>query len=251
MSQGVVKSVGRVLEVLDLFRARKQPLSATNICSHLGYPNSSGNALLKSMVSLGYLWFDTQTRRYFPSLKVTQLGEWIPAHVLTQDTVSLLEDLRQRTGETVTLSVQNDLHMQFIRVLPGTFPISLMLTEGFLGPLFGSAIGTAFLSLLPDAQVERLYLKARRTPDSISTKVDPDELMREVREARQRGYSVGYERIMPDTGAVAMPVPTESGERSLVVGVGGLSPRIRRSEANVIQAMKAALQQFGGRLSSQ
>jgi len=55
MSGDVVKSVGRVLEVLDFFRQQRNPAKANDIGLALGYPKSSTNALLKSMVSLGYL----------------------------------------------------------------------------------------------------------------------------------------------------------------------------------------------------
>lgn len=241
MPHDVVKSVGRVLAVLELFEQRRVAMTATDICEALGYPNSSADALLKSMVSLGYLSLDTQSRAYFPSLRVTRLGEWIPGHLFTGDTMELLETLHEATGETVTLSTQNDLHMQFIRVLPGTFPISLRITEGYVGPLFGSAVGTAFLSQLNDKQISRLLQRAKRTPGSVSQKIRLSDVMKEVELARKRGYSVGYDRILQDTGAVAMPLHQH---QNFVVGVGGLSPRIHRSEASIIRNMRRAIRQM-------
>lgn len=238
MQPDIVKSVGRVVDVLELFSRRREPLSATEICSELEYPNSSADALLKSLVSLGYLSLDTQSRRYFPSLRVTRLGEWIPGHLFTGEAMMLLSSLHELTQETVTLSIQSDLHMQFIRVLPGTFPISLRITEGYLGPMFGSAVGTAFLSQLTDKQIGRLLQRAKRTPKSVSKKVKLTEVMEEVEETRERGYAVGYDRILPDTGAVAMPLPTHPGT---VVGIGGLATRIHRSEASIIRHMRGAI----------
>lgn len=241
MTYDVVKSVGRALAVLELFEQRREPLTATDVCRELGYPNSSTDALLKSMVNLGYLSLDTQSRSYFPSMRVTRLGEWLPEQLFTDDIMEMLMALHEVTGETVTLSVQNDLHMQFIRVLPGTFPISLRVTEGYMGPLFGSAVGTAFLSSLQDRQIQRLLQRGKRTPGSVSARIRLAEVMREVEIARKRGYTVGYDRILQDTGAVAMPL---AGGRSFVVGVGGLSPRIHRSEANIIRHMRQAIRQM-------
>ena len=65
MDSKVVKSVGRVLRVLELFEKHQTPLSATQICNSLDLPKSSANALLKSLVQLGYLSIDGPTKNYF------------------------------------------------------------------------------------------------------------------------------------------------------------------------------------------
>ena len=55
MNDSIVKSVGRVFEVLELFDAERAALTATTIARTLKYPASSTVALLKSIVRLGYL----------------------------------------------------------------------------------------------------------------------------------------------------------------------------------------------------
>ncbi|MEO0996035.1 MAG: helix-turn-helix domain-containing protein [Pseudomonadota bacterium] len=241
MATEVVKSVGRVIEVLEFFRDGQSQASATEICDTLGYPNSSADALLKSLVSLGYLTFDTQSRRYFPTLRVTRLGDWIPNQLFSDGTTAMLESLHESTGETVTLSMQNDLHMQFVRVLPGTFPISLRVSEGYLGPLFGTAVGEAFLSQLNDRQIQRLLQRARRTPGSVAGRMRLSAVIEEVGRTRELGYAVAYDRILPDTGAVAMPLP---GNSSFVVAVGGLASRIHLSEKAIIRLMRRAIREL-------
>lgn len=80
---------------------------------------------------------------------VTQLGDWIPSIVLASgDAFDIVNEIHAATQETVTLSVQNDLNCRFLRVIPGTFPISLRLSEGFLAPLFTTAVGTSITSRL-------------------------------------------------------------------------------------------------------
>ncbi len=47
--------------------------------------------------------------------------------------------------------------------------------------------------------------------------------------------------MLPDTGAIAMPVrPRDHGE-VMVVAVAGLSHRIHRSEAKIVRAMQKSL----------
>jgi DNA-binding IclR family transcriptional regulator len=238
MADDIVKSVGRVLAVFELFKEKREAITGSQIASELGYPNSSTNAVLKSLMKLGYLSWDTESRRYFPTVSVTDLGDWIPENLLTNEILEMLEVLHQGTGETVTLSTQIDLNMQFVRVLPGTFPISLTMREGYLGPLFGSAVGTACLSQLSDSQIGKLLNRESLRGASESDQMPLAEVMTEVEAARSRGYAVGYDRILQDTGAVAMVVPNQP---KFVIGVGGLSPRIQRNEAAIVELMQKTI----------
>jgi DNA-binding IclR family transcriptional regulator len=77
MNENVVKSAARVLEVFEYFAGRKTPATVGEVCSALGYPQSSTSVLLKSLLTLGYLSYDSGTRRYAPSVKVASLGNWI------------------------------------------------------------------------------------------------------------------------------------------------------------------------------
>ena len=75
----VIKSVGRVFELLELFDEVRRPVSVTEVARALGIPQSSTSALLRSMVTLGYCEVDATARRYVPTARVTILGSWLEA----------------------------------------------------------------------------------------------------------------------------------------------------------------------------
>ena len=74
MTQDVVKSAARVLEVCEFFASRRMPATVRDICHGLGYPQSSTSVLLKSLHTLGYLAYDAAARCYIPASRVTLLG---------------------------------------------------------------------------------------------------------------------------------------------------------------------------------
>lgn len=207
----------------------------------LGYPKSSSNALLKSMVQLGYLSFDSDTLAYFPTIRVHGLGEWLPSALLGDERTNLLHELQERTGETVTLSIRNGFNMQFVSVIPGNFPISLALHDGFLIPILGTAVGSAYLSTLTKPQLEKLLDRAHRAGAVRAAKVTIDEVLEDIVTTKKRGYALGYDRVLPDTGALAMVLPDQSGLSTQVVGLGGLSSRIHGAEKDLIKAMKSLI----------
>jgi len=244
-SKNVVKSVARVLEVLELFAQRREPMSGIEICRALKYPKSSANAILKSLVVLGYLALNPDNLKYFPSLRVTYLGDWLPGQLLgTIETTKLLESLHEATGETVTLSMQNGFHMQFIRILPGTFPLSLRVSEGFMAPIFGTAVGAAYLSTITDQAIENLYKRAVTRGAFKGQPVTLESVMVDVVTARKDGCVRAYDRILPDTGAIAAPLMTQAHDQHLVIGIGGLSARIRRSEDDMVKKLKRVIRQY-------
>jgi DNA-binding IclR family transcriptional regulator len=244
---GVVKSAGRAFEVLELFRVERRQLTAAEIGQALGYPKSSTNALVKSLVSLGYLILHPRTLRYFPSLSVTRLGDWIPAAVLASgDAFAILSEVHAATQETVTLTVQSDLSVNFLKVIPGTFPISLSMTEGFVAPLFTTAVGTAILSQLPDEEIAALAARANARARRKVDRVEPESVLRAVREARQRGFAVLYDAVFPDTGALAVPFPSQVEGFPMAIGVGGLRDRIRRNERAILKAVRGAIARHTG-----
>ena len=249
-SSAVIKSAGRVFEVLELFRRARRQLTAAEVGAALGYPKSSTNALLKSLVTLGYLGLDPRNLRYFPSLSVTQLGDWIPSIVLASgDAFEILSEVHDATQETVTLAVQTDLTCRFLRVIPGTFPISLRMTEGLVAPLFGTAVGTAILTQLSDDEISALVSRANLRARRKAARVELERVLREVRSARLRGYAMFYGALFPDTGAIAVPFPSDMDGFPMSIGVGGLHDRIRRSEGAIYKAVRASLTRHLGRAS--
>ncbi len=243
-SKNIVKSVARVLEVLELFAQEREPMSGTQICRALNYPKSSANAILKSLVELGYLALNPDNLKYFPSLRVTYLGEWLPGQLLgTIETTKLLESLHEATHETVTLSMQNGFYMQFIRVLPGTFPLSLRVSDGFMVPIFGTGVGAAYLSTITDQAIDNLYKRALRRGVPDDRPVTLESVMVDVAAARKDGWVRAYDRILPDTGAIAAPLKTRAHDQRLVIGIGGLSARMRRSEDEIVKKLKHVIRQ--------
>ncbi len=244
-TDSVVKSVGRVLDVLELMRRERRPMTGTEIGSALGFPKSSTNAILKSLVTLGYLSLDRGNMSYFPSLRVAQLGDWIPAAVLgSGQAINLLEDLHIETRETVTLSMQNDLSMQFLRVITGSYPISLQVNEGFVAPLFGTGVGTALLASKRDEDILMLIERANAKIRRITDRLVPESVMAEIQTIREQGYSAAYDRLIPDSGAIAMRLPQGESGTTLVVAVAGLNERIRENEKSILRHMRLTIKRY-------
>ena len=129
MARSPIKSAARVLEVLELFADTRTPLRQKVIVERLAYPQSSTTGLLKSLVALGYLNYHRATRTYFPTTRVAAVGDWINHYIYgSGQLMAMMQRIHAETDETVALVSQNDLYVQYLRVIvpdhPHTYPVS-------------------------------------------------------------------------------------------------------------------------------
>ncbi|GKS83977.1 hypothetical protein AVMA1855_07515 [Acidovorax sp. SUPP1855] len=161
MPASTVKSATRVLQVLEYFAQVRTPLPLKRISEALGYPQSSTTVLLKNLIAMGYLRYDRTERLYFPTPRVTSLGDWISQALFGQGRIfELMHDLHGATGETVSIAMLNDIYVQYIRVIQSTHAIRFHTDEGSLRPLTRSAVGWLLLTDRTDAEVEKLVHRA-------------------------------------------------------------------------------------------
>ncbi|MBL0923629.1 MAG: helix-turn-helix domain-containing protein [Sphingomonadaceae bacterium] len=244
MSQDLVKSAVRTLDILEVFASERKPMTASQLGQMLGYPKSSMSGLLKSLVAQGYLASVGRELEYFPTLKLARLGDWIPAALLGSEAViPLLQQLRNETGETVTLTIASDLHMRCVHAIIGTHPISLQVEEGISFPMMGTAIGTMYLAASNDATVEELF---ERWTKHHPGQPEPgfDAIRSAIAECRETGFSCAFDAVLPDTGAIATSLRTPEGTEPLIVAVAGLNRRISENRDAIQNAMQRLCGQF-------
>lgn len=236
----VVKSVGRVFEVLEAFNDVRKPMAAIEIAKRLNYPPSSTAALLKSMVTLGYLSFERADRSYFPTIRVAIISEYLHGALFGQGKLmALMGDLHSQIGETIMLGTRNDLEVQYVHSIPGIYPIMLNVPPGTLRPLCRSGMGWALLSGCDDAEIRSIVERANAS--GADKQVDVEDLLGIVAEVRVIGYARSYGTFIAGSGIIAMALPTPSADRPVAVGAGGPVDRLQAREREIVRLMRSAI----------
>ena len=77
-------------------------------------------------------------------MKVGLLGDWLIESVRGDRVINgILQEISTATGETVSIAVRAGMDMQFVTIIPSSFPVALNITEGTMADLFESAVGVA------------------------------------------------------------------------------------------------------------
>lgn len=240
MADGAVKSAKRALEILEVFSRHRRPLALKEILDELGYPTSSGSALMKSLVALGYLDYDRERRTYFPTMRIAAIGSWVSGALFGDGPLlGALEELHRRTGETVVLAVQSDLHAQYVHVIHSAEPLQFRAPPGTRRPLARSGMGLVLLSGKTDAEIERLRRRINASGDGATQ--TREELMARVNEVRAAGYAISRNSISPGLGIIGAALPKGPFGRVFAVGVAGRVERLDDKKDEIVAELRAMI----------
>lgn len=237
-SAGVVKSARRVLEIFELFAEVQHSLTLTEIARRLKYPAPSALALLKSLQALDYMAFDPAGKTYSPTMRVAMLGGWVQSRVFLEGAVmALMTELQERTGETVMLGMQNDIHAQYVHTVQSRRSLRYFLKPGTLRPIARSAMGTVLLAQLPIEAVTKLVPRINDRQGPAEPRVDADELLSKLAKVRRAGYAYS-DQLTEGISAIAVPLRNDSVDQPMVLGLGGPTSRIKPKTQELVQLIR-------------
>jgi len=236
-----VKSALRALEILQFFMNVRQPRAMSEIGLALGYPPSSTTVLLKTLVTMGYLNYDRRMRVYFPTPKVTSLGDWIP-RALFGDSRALeaMHDVHAATGETVSIGTTNDVYLQYVKIVQSIHPLRFHVDEGTLRPLTQSALGWLLMSTMSDEKADNIIRRANIATPLASDRVKLSDMMERIRKIRGKGYCSAENIPILGGATICVLLPVTIHNQAVVLGLGGAAERVRQNFDRYLAVLQRA-----------
>jgi IclR family KDG regulon transcriptional repressor len=242
----VSQSVVRLVRVLELFEREKRPLSSSQISEHLAAPRSSTAALLRSMLDMSILGMDRGTMTYLPTARFAQLAAWLNDRmVLAPVVMEAAKRLMAATLETVTLSSVSGLWAELISVERSTLPISFNVEPGARVKLFGSAVGTAYLTTLPNPSIKALYSRGLALADEFKPQESLETTLRRVSDARRMGYAFARGGFVAEASAISAAIPSSLALRPTLLTVAGPTQRMKGKHDLISQVLLDEIETLG------
>ncbi|MFE0147419.1 IclR family transcriptional regulator [Nonomuraea sp. NPDC059007] len=192
--QNVVNALRALEEV-----AARQPIGVGELSRALGLPKSTVQRSLRTLHEAGWIRpAGGEVTRWLVTTKALQVGR--RAELGLRDVaLPVMEELRQRTGETVHLMVPEGDAVVLIERLETDKPLRIVLPLGIRLPLHASANGKAVLAHLSGELPEL----ESYTPATIT---DPAVLREELAAIRAQGWAGNRGEWRSDIAAVAAAV---------------------------------------------
>lgn len=245
-----VKSAMRVLNVLEYFYRNRHPARAVDISRTLDLPVSSTKYLLTSLVDSGYMTFDKESKKYFPSILFTGFASWLSGIYPSGEILrKLARETHDQLGETISVTVQHEQHMRALIIemdntaTPPAYDFRVRI------PLVGSGGGLIALATLSDEEVIDCINResGKLPPDRRQSRYD--QILSDVRQARQRGYSVKQHTVSLDGQSeiltvIAVPIPVADKAPPMVLAISTTNPDHRGRETELAAAMKNIVEKY-------
>jgi IclR family pca regulon transcriptional regulator len=213
-----VESLAKGLRILSLFDERRPSWRVTDLAAAAGLPMPTVYRVVMTLTAEGYL-DHLPNGDYRPGVRTLTLGT---AALRSLDLVGIatpkLQDLGQRTGETVNLAVLNGDRVLYLVRLRNSDLVTANIQVGSTLPAVHTSIGKLLL-----AQLDESELKARVTSHSFSANHGPNaklnlsELREELRQIRQQGWATQDEELAYGLRSIAGPLTGPDG--TVIAGV--------------------------------
>ena len=191
------KVVGKAIDVLEILKRSRQPLSLNTLTKRLGMAKSSAFRILHTLEAAGYLKKDGGGQ-YALSAELSQMGPTYLLNSLLEVATPGMRELRRKCGETVSLAVLFDNHIEVVAVLESRHVIRMGNTVGRIIPPHASSLGKAITANQSEERREvllRSYGLHRFTANTIT---DESDLKAEFDRVRKNGYAMEKEENTSD-----------------------------------------------------
>ncbi len=234
-----VRSVGRVLQILELFAATQKPARLTVIARALDLPKSSCSALLNTLRVKGYLYEVGGDVGYYPTRRWLDRASAISAaDPIARWLRPVMESLHAQTGETVVVAQRVETSSCYVEVIESNQNIRYSAQVGECKPLHATASGKALLATMPAAERRSLLNRGPLQPLTPVTIVESELLEADLDRGRARGWYITEGETESDVTGVA--VALQIGEESYAMVVAGPLYRMNSRIETIAAALQSA-----------
>jgi DNA-binding IclR family transcriptional regulator len=246
-----IQSLGRAFGILEEVARHRDGIGLADLSRLVGLHNSTTFHLAKTMVALGYIRQEKDSKRYrigrpLFALAASALDEIEMVNLATP----VLEDLARQTGESSHFAVRMGDTIVVIARTSGPGAFQLADRVGVVRPAHCTALGKAILASLQPDQLTRLLKRTGLKPSTEKSVTEIPVLLREIEEIRRTGVAYDDGEFDLEVRCIAVPVHDFTGKVIGAIGISGpvwrLSHQAMKSRVKIVQETAARLSgEFG------
>ena len=239
------RSVTRLLGLFGVLSHAPEGMSLAELSVALDTPKSSLLNLLRPLVAEGYLIHGSGVYNLGPSiyrLSASVLSAWNFPKLIRP----FMEELSQRTEETVLLSVLNREAevMTYVEIIDSPHPVRYQIPVGTTRPIYASTAGRLLLAYA-DKPFRDEYLRSVAFKTKMAVPMTRTSLKQELERIRVEGLGWSIDTYTKGLSAIAAPVFDADGECVAALNIAGPSERFRAD----LGLLKAAVKEVADRAS--
>ena len=248
-----IQALGRASAIIDVIAAGKEGgVGLSEISKTTSLNKTTAFNLLASLVTLGLLEQDAQTRKYRLGLRCLELGRQVQQRLQVSHLARpVLVDLCRKTNETVNLGIPGMLDFRVIDSFARSRVSHGRANNDWRWMYHCTALGKAFLAGWNALMRQSIYDSCELTGLTPNTITDLDALEAQLERFRAQGFATDLEEYEIGINGVASWVVDGLGEVAAAISVSGHSSRLteevmHRIAPDIVQAANAVSAALGG-----
>lgn len=224
--EDAMQTIDRAIKILKSFSMNDQELSLADLHRKLGLAKSSLQRILNTLVLHGLLDKDEKQKTYQLGIELYFLGELVEknSHLLSMSRL-LMEDLRDKLGESISLNIIHQKERKCIGYLPSLHELTTISYVGQTSPLYAGASAKLLMAYLPPDELTEILNQIELNKITDHTIIDKEELRMELEKIKSDGYSISINERVRGKFAISAPIKNRLNE--VVAGLSLTMPTVR------------------------
>jgi DNA-binding IclR family transcriptional regulator len=236
-------AVERALILLRYILDREEGLSIREASGELGYSPATVQNIINALNAQGFVVQDKLNERYHLGPEAINWGLGVLVRLkLGKIARPYMEDLSNKSGETVFLAVSQGYHAIYIDKVVSNQELRTDAPVGAQRPYNCTAVGKILLQNFPDEKIEELARMGAFEAKTEKSLTDVAALKAEIEEIRKRGWARDNEEFQQGAGCVAAPIYNHEGNLIAALTVSGPAARISEHFDDLLVETKACAQ---------
>lgn len=229
-----IQVADRLFLVLETL-ADAGPLALTDLSHRLDLNKSTIHRLLTSLMYLGYVKQDTDTGKYYLSLKILSLSNHLLEKMDILDSVRpILQQISNETGETVHFVQLDETEAVYICKEESTINSVRMVSKvGSRIPLYCSGVGKAMMADMSPEKIQQIWKNSKIKQYTSHTITDYDTFLTCLDRVRRLGYALDDEENELGVRCIAVSLSDYSGAYRYAMSI--TAPVTRMSDSRILK----------------
>ena len=221
-----MNTLKKALEMLEEIVVNPAGVRPSTLAKKFGMSLPNAYKYLKVFEEYGFV-VKKPDGSYIPSFKIVELSSIILRRLDIRDiSVPFLLDLMIKTGQTVHLIMKDGFEGVYVHKIEGANSIPMVSKIGMKMDLYSTSAGKAILAFLPEDELEEYLRTVKLVKKTERTITDPEELKKELKLVRERGYAIDDEENEPGIRCVGSAILNHEGYPIAAVSISGASSKV-------------------------
>lgn len=216
----LIKSLNILEELIE-----HDEMSILELANASGMGKSTVHRILGTFKSMGYVNQNKENSKYFPTLKIFELGTKAVNRIPLKKIVKpYLEEIFEKCHETVNFGIIDKNKVIYLDKLVAAEPLRIELEVGRRVPSYCSALGKSILAFTRDFEVSQIYFE-KITENTVDS---PERLLDQLKTIRKNGYAMEQGEYINGLTCIAVPIKNKSNKSVAAISIA--TPTIRMND---------------------